>query len=88
MRDDRRRREHSGSQVEFVAYESEKDLKNDNGALKFHMHVNSLILKNKINKEANHDEPDWYEFTVVVGCKEYHIDERTFRRLLSCQSHR
>lgn len=89
MRDRRERgdRKRNTGYVVFTAYETKENLEKDENGFEFHMHVRQLILRNRIKKDAGPDEADWFDFCVIIGEKEYWVDERTFRRLLSCQSH-
>ena len=89
MRDRRERgdRKRNTCYVVFTAYESKENLEKDENAVEFHLHIRQLILKNRIKKPASPDEADWFDFTVIIGAEKYWVDERTFRRLLSCQSH-
>lgn len=52
-------------------------------------HVMNLTLRCYVPKaKVNEEVPDWYGFQAMVDGVIYYIDEKTFRRLLSCMNAR
>lgn len=84
-RGDHRRRSHS---VTFKGYLTRDELNNakSNDPYEVRTNIRNITLRNKIKSNSDDFESDWYDFQVIVGDVVYFVDERTYRRLVSCQN--
>ena len=71
--------------VTFKGYLTKEHGENED-MIEVRTHVKNLTLRNKVKKDALPTEEDWYDFEAIVEGTVYHIDEKTFRRLMSCFS--
>lgn len=82
---DRRRRSHS---VTFKGYLSKEELNDtsSNDPYEVRTNIRNITLRNKLKSNTEENAPDWYDFQVIVGDVVYFVDEKTYRRLVSCQN--
>lgn len=79
----RRNRDHN----RFVTFQGYLDGEGpEKDQIEVRTHVLNITLRQRVKQNAAENEDDWYDFQVVDHGIIYHVDEKTFRRLLSCFS--
>lgn len=49
------------------------------------VHINNIILRNEISEDPETHAECMTDLKVIVAGTVYYVDEKTYRRLLSCQ---